>query len=86
MATKHMPAERMSSQEFKDIRNDLGLSVPALAQLLNLSNTKKVRRYEDGDKAVSGPAGVLMRVLRDVPGALEYVEKLSNERHRAHDL
>lgn len=55
----------MTGEEFKAIRNAAGLSVNGLADALRISDERTVRRWEDGTKDVSGPASILMELLRD---------------------
>jgi DNA-binding transcriptional regulator YiaG len=86
MVDKSLPTDVMSAEEFKQIRNDLGINITHAALLLNMANARTIRRYEDNETPVSGAAGILMRVMRDVPGAFELVDQLAQARHRDHDL
>ena len=80
MADKSLPTDVMSAEEFKQIRNDLGINITHAALLLNMANARTIRRYEDNETPVSGAAGILMRVMRDVPGAFEFVNLLAKNR------
>lgn len=50
----------MNSQEFKQIRNDLGLSLRQMAEKLYLKDERMIRRYEDGSYIV--PERVIKRM------------------------
>ena len=53
----------MTSAQFKSIRERAGLTQGQLARVLRLSDSRTIRRYEDGSRAVSGPASILMEML-----------------------
>ena len=53
----------MTPTQFKAIRERAGLTQDQLAKLLRLSDSRTIRRYEDGSRAVSGPVTVLMEML-----------------------
>lgn len=51
----------MTGAEFKTIRESLGLSAQALADILGVSQERTIRRWEDGSRAV--PVGAAERLL-----------------------
>lgn len=53
----------MTPAQFKAIRNRSSLSQRGLADLLRLSETRSIRRYEDGSRSISGPISLLMELL-----------------------
>jgi DNA-binding transcriptional regulator YiaG len=55
----------MTPAQFKTIRTDASLTQEGLAQLLRLSDSRSIRRYEDGTRTISGPISLLMELLQD---------------------
>ena len=53
----------MTPETFKAIRKRSGLSARALAELLRIADGRTIRRYEAGDREVSGPVSLLMELL-----------------------
>lgn len=53
----------MTPRQFKAIRTKAGLSLNELAGLLRISDGRTVRRWEDGERKVSGPVSLLMEML-----------------------
>lgn len=53
----------MTPTQFKTIREDAGLSLAETACILDVSDLRTVRRYEAGDRSISGPIGTLMTML-----------------------
>ena len=53
----------MTPAQFKSIRERAGLTQDQLAKLLRLSDSRTIRRYEDGSRTVSGPVEILMEML-----------------------
>jgi DNA-binding transcriptional regulator YiaG len=55
----------MSPNEVRDARRALGLTLHELAVLLRMGGDGKrsVRRWEDGDREISGPASVAIEAL-----------------------
>tara|TARA_R100001143_G_C3360213_1_gene134981 strand:+ start:4455 stop:4670 length:216 start_codon:yes stop_codon:yes gene_type:complete len=49
--------------EFKAIRERVGLTQGQLARVLRLSDSRTIRRYEDGSRTVSGPVSLLMELF-----------------------
>jgi putative zinc finger/helix-turn-helix YgiT family protein len=68
--------ELLSGGEIRALRERFGLTQGALAKLLRLgSNT--ISRWEAGRNVQTAAMDVLLRMLRDLPGSIEYL------RHRA---
>lgn len=64
----------LAEREIRDIRERLKLTQSALSRLLRLgSNT--VSRWESGRNVQSASMDVMLRLLRDVPGALAYLRR-----------
>ena len=54
----------MSPETFKEYRQKLGLSQTQLSRLLGLHDgSRSVRRYEQGERAISGPVERLLTWL-----------------------
>lgn len=55
----------MKPQEFRAIRKNAGLSQGSLARLLGLGRDggRAVRRWEGGERSISGPVTICMRAL-----------------------
>lgn len=53
----------MTPTTFKAIRQRAGLSARQLSELLRLSDGRTIRRYEAGDREISGPVAILMELL-----------------------
>ena len=66
----------MTRDEFKSIRQGLGLSSQALARLLRVSDGRTVRRWEAGERDIRGPAQVIMRLLQHRIITVEDIEGL----------
>ena len=62
----------LGADEIRTIRERLGLTQAALARLLRLGGNT-ISRWESGRNVQSGSMDVLLRLLRDVPGNLEYI-------------
>jgi DNA-binding transcriptional regulator YiaG len=52
----------MTGDEFKSIRQGLGLSFDELAAKLRMASDRPLRRFEDGSQDVSGPISILMEL------------------------
>jgi putative zinc finger/helix-turn-helix YgiT family protein len=64
----------LGAADIRDLRRQLGLTQQQLAALLKLGlNT--VSRWESGRNVQNEAMDVLLRLLRDVPGNLEYLKK-----------
>lgn len=55
----------MTPSQFKAIRTNASLTQEGLAKLLRLSDSRSIRRYEDGSREISGPISLLMELLHD---------------------
>jgi len=53
----------MTPQEFKSIRLRAGLTQRQLAAHLRISDHRTIRRYESGERSISGPVAILMEQL-----------------------
>ena len=51
------------AEEFREARRKLGLSQNRAAAILRVESGRTVRRWENGERDVPGPALTLMRVL-----------------------
>ncbi len=62
----------LSADEIRALRESLGLTQAELARLLRLgANT--ISRWESGRNVQTGAMDVLLRMIRDVPGTIEYL-------------
>jgi DNA-binding transcriptional regulator YiaG len=50
---------------FKSIRQRLGLTQSGLAAVLRVNDLRTVRKWEAGERAISGPVSLLMELLDD---------------------
>lgn len=64
----------LSAAEIRAIRERFELTQGDLAKLLHLGQNT-VSRWESGRNVQTAAMDVLMRLLRDVPGSLEYLRK-----------
>lgn len=53
----------MTPTEFKSIRVRAGLTQAQLAARLRVDDIRTIRRYEAGERAISGPVSILMEQL-----------------------
>ncbi len=53
----------MTPAQFKAIRERAGLTQSGLAAFLRISDLRSVRRWERGERAISGPVAYLMELL-----------------------
>ena len=51
---------KMTAVEFKSIRLRAGLTQSQLAERLRVEDLRTIRRYEAGDRQISGPVSLLM--------------------------
>jgi putative zinc finger/helix-turn-helix YgiT family protein len=64
----------LSAEEIRSIRERFGLTQAGMAKLLRLgSNT--ISRWEAGRNAQTAAMDVLLRLLRDLPGSLDYLKR-----------
>ena len=62
----------LSADEIRSLRERFGLTQAELARLLRLGQNT-LSRWEAGRHAQTAAMDVLLRMLRDVPGGLEYL-------------
>ncbi len=55
----------MTPSTFKSIRKSYNLTQTQLARLLRIEDIRTIRRYETGERPVSGPVSVVMELLED---------------------
>jgi putative zinc finger/helix-turn-helix YgiT family protein len=66
----------LAADEIRDIRERYGLTQADLARLLRLGpNT--ISRWEAGRNVQTGAMDVLLRLIRDVPGSLDFLRQLA---------
>lgn len=66
----------LSADEIRSVRAKFGLTQGELARLLRLgANT--VSRWEAGRNVQTAAMDVLLRLIRDLPGSLEYLRQLA---------
>jgi DNA-binding transcriptional regulator YiaG len=53
----------MTPETFKAIRKEAGLTQSGLAALLGISDSRAIRRWEAGDRPISGPVSLLMLAI-----------------------
>lgn len=64
--------ESLTSKEIRDFRKANKLSKPEFSRLLNVS-PRTIESWESGNKQISGPIVMLIKMLNDYP---EYINKL----------
>ncbi|MBW2261115.1 MAG: type II toxin-antitoxin system MqsA family antitoxin [Deltaproteobacteria bacterium] len=62
----------LTADEIRSMRERLGLSQASLARLLRLGGNT-ISRWESGRNVQSGAMDVLLRLIRDMPGSLDYL-------------
>ena len=53
----------MKASDIKAIRERAGLTQTELARLLRISDIRTIRRWEQGDVPVSGPASIILELI-----------------------
>lgn len=53
----------MTPPEVHSIRTRAGLTQTELARLLRISDIRTIRRWEQGDVPISGPASIVLELL-----------------------
>ena len=53
----------MTPDEVRRIRTEAGLSLDGLAKVLRIEDRSTVHRWEKGQRAVSGPASILLELI-----------------------
>lgn len=72
----------LSAEEIRDIRERFELTQAELARLLRLgANT--VSRWESGRNVQTAAMDMLLRLIRDVPGSIEYLRAHASDAPRA---
>jgi putative zinc finger/helix-turn-helix YgiT family protein len=66
----------LSSDEIRAIRESHDLTQADLARLLRLG-ANSISRWEAGRNAQTGAMDVLLRLIRDVPGSLDFLRQLA---------
>jgi putative zinc finger/helix-turn-helix YgiT family protein len=64
----------LSADEMRSIRERLGLTQAAMARLLRLGGNT-ISRWEAGRNVQTAVMDLLLRMIRDVPGTVEYLKK-----------
>jgi DNA-binding transcriptional regulator YiaG len=55
----------MTPATFQRIRAKLGMTQTQLAAVLRIEDIRTIRRWERGERAISGPVSLLMELLDD---------------------
>jgi DNA-binding transcriptional regulator YiaG len=53
----------VTPEQFKTIRQQAGLTQSRLAALLRISDSRAIRRWEAGERQISGPVSLLMELI-----------------------
>jgi DNA-binding transcriptional regulator YiaG len=53
----------MTPAEIRRIRNKAGLSLDGLAKVVRIEDRSTIHRWEKGDRAISGPASILLELI-----------------------
>jgi putative zinc finger/helix-turn-helix YgiT family protein len=69
-----LPSGLLTADEIRSLRERFGVTQAELARLLRLGQNT-LSRWEAGRNVQTAAMDVLLRVLRDVPGGLEYLRK-----------
>jgi HTH-type transcriptional regulator/antitoxin MqsA len=64
----------LSGAEIRELREHLGLTQQALARLLRLG-VNTLSRWEAGRVVQAASLDVLLRMLRDLPGSIDYLKR-----------
>ena len=64
----------LPAEDIRDIRQRFGLTQAALARLLRLG-ASTLSRWESGRNVQTAAMDVLLRLIRDVPGSIEYLRR-----------
>ena len=73
---RNSEAQPMSPEQFKKARHKLGYSLTEMAAIIGVTD-RAIRRYEDGEREVSGPIQKLMTLLQDCPSAKKFLEEIA---------
>lgn len=66
----------LSGEEIRCLRERLGLTQGQLAELLRLG-VNTISRWESDRNAQTGAMDVLLRLVRDMPGSIEYLQNMA---------
>ena len=66
----------LSSEEIRSIRDRLDISQTDLAELLRLG-VNSISRWEIGKNVQTAAMDILLRIIRDVPQAMDYLKKIA---------
>ena len=61
----------MTPDEFREARRKLGLSQQQLAELMCVQSGRTIRRWENGERDIPGPAQVLLALWAAHPDLLD---------------
>lgn len=62
----------MGAAEFRAVREALGLSAAQFARLVGASSGRTVRKWEAGDRPITGPVRVLVTALAESQDVRRY--------------
>lgn len=65
----------MTHTQVKSIRERAGLTQGQLATLLRIEDSRTIRRWEDGSRAVSGPVSILLEMLDEGILPVRYIPR-----------
>lgn len=60
----HPSAHRINGQALRAFRKSHGYSMTEFARILRIEAASTVRRWECGDRAISGPASILVEMMQ----------------------
>lgn len=63
----------MQGDDVKAIRRAYGLSISGLASVLRISDARTIRRWENGERPISGPASIVLDMMRAGTLPREYI-------------
>lgn len=55
----------MTPTELKSIRERFGLTQSGLARILRVEDIRTIRRWETGERPISGPASVVLEIMAE---------------------
>ena len=67
----------------QEVREQVKLTQAQMAPLVGMS-LSGYRKWEQGTRAVSGPAAILLRVIREEPEAVQRALTSTESKHRGH--
>lgn len=68
----------LSADEIRELRERLGLTQAGLARILRLGGNT-ISRWEAGRNVQTAAMDALLRLVRDVPGSLEYLRSQADD-------